>query len=151
VAKLDSVGLLLGAIYNALVAYRGFDSFVRSNSLPRCDFFVSGSPSFIVEYDERQHFTKPRLITLDRVPAGYKLGFEIAFWRRECERIQARDNDPPYRDEQRAWYDVLRDIMPPALGMGGTVRIRDASSALCSIDLQDSRSVEAFGRLVTPA
>jgi hypothetical protein len=28
-----------------------------------------------------------------------------------CEEINAKDNYPPYRDEQRAWYDTLRDFL----------------------------------------
>jgi hypothetical protein len=118
--------------------------------MPRCDFFVPGKPGFVVEFDEQQHFTEPRLITLNLIPDGYELGFDISRWRQECLRVQARDNNPPYRDEQRAWYDILRDLMPPAMGMGGTVRIMDASNAFCSIDLENSEAVEAFRRLVVP-
>ncbi len=53
-------GRVLSEIYNALVPYRGFDSFAVTKRLPPCDFLVSGSPPFLVEFDESQHFTVPR-------------------------------------------------------------------------------------------
>ena len=30
----------------------------------------------------------------------------------KSRRLHARDSNLPYRDEQRAWYDTLRDLVP---------------------------------------
>jgi very-short-patch-repair endonuclease len=41
-----------------------------------------------------------------------------------CDEIDAHDNHPPYRDEQRAFYDSIRDI--EAFRNGWTLlRIKD--------------------------
>jgi hypothetical protein len=55
----------------------------------------------------------------------------------------------PYRDEQGAWYDVLRDIMPPSRDLGPTVRLRDGNHAFCLIDRRDMSAVEAFSQLTS--
>ncbi|MDE2185067.1 MAG: hypothetical protein KGJ78_18795, partial [Alphaproteobacteria bacterium] len=75
----------------------------------RCDFYVPRA-NLIIEYDERQHFTEPRALTLELYPS-LSLGFDIPRWLNACRKIRAHDNDPPYRDEQRAFYDALRDIL----------------------------------------
>ena len=58
-----SLNDVLGPIYHALQNHRGFDNFVRSKKLPRVDFFIPGR-SLIIEFDESQHFTKPRYVAL---------------------------------------------------------------------------------------
>jgi hypothetical protein len=52
-----------------------------------------------------------------------ELGFDKKRWIRLCETIGAKDNDPPYRDEQRAWYDTLRDFLPSIRGLKPTIRL----------------------------
>ncbi|MEM4713768.1 MAG: hypothetical protein QXQ61_04375, partial [Candidatus Bathyarchaeia archaeon] len=91
----------LKEIYEALQNHRGFKEFVKATTLPNCDYFIL-SPGFIVEFDESQHFTLPRKIALEKYPDELELGFNRAKWIALCEKINARDNDPPYRDEQRA-------------------------------------------------
>jgi hypothetical protein len=49
---------------------------VKSRTLRPCDFFVP-NPGFIVEFDESQHFTKPRRIALQNYPEKIELGFVI--------------------------------------------------------------------------
>ena len=66
-----------------------------------CDFWVP-DPGFIVEFDERQHFTIPRKLALSKYPAVQPLGFPQERWIVLCEHHTAKDNDPCYRDEQRA-------------------------------------------------
>ncbi len=51
-----------------------------------------------------------------------------------CEHHGARDNDPPFRDEQRAWYDTLRDLVPTISGIEPTVRLYARDQAWCSLD-----------------
>jgi very-short-patch-repair endonuclease len=63
----------LTEIYEALQNFRGFKEFVKAKSLPQCDFFLP-KYKFIVEFDESQHFTLPRKITLERYPKELELG-----------------------------------------------------------------------------
>jgi hypothetical protein len=89
----------LKRIYTKLREYRGFTNFVRTTTLPNCDLFIP-EPGFIVELDESQHFTEARKIALENYSKSIKLGFDKEKWIKICEKINARDNDPPYRDEQ---------------------------------------------------
>ncbi len=133
----------------ALKAHRGFgvgDS-VRADRLAACDFWVP-DPGFIVEFDESQHFTAPRKLALAGYPAKHPLGFSAECWIALCEHHKARDNDPPYRDEQRAWYDTLRDLVPPLEGLQPTVRIYARDRAWCSLDLEDSDHLRTFSGLL---
>ena len=52
---------------------------------------------------------------------------------KHCDEIRAYDNDPPYRDEQRAWYDTLRDFIPEMKGFLPTVRVFAKDLAWCSL------------------
>jgi hypothetical protein len=70
----------------------------------------------IIEYDERQHFTLPRAISFQHYPSQLRLGFDVQEWNKECDRTHAVDPSPPYRDEQRAFYDSLRDILSSSNG-----------------------------------
>jgi len=64
----------------------------------------------MIEYDERQHFSEARKITLQHYPGSIQLHFSKESWIEACERINAKDNDPFDRDERRAFYDTVRDI-----------------------------------------
>ena len=101
----------LKKIFLELQNYRGHKDFIKAKTLPHCDFFIK-NPGFILEFDESQHFTGQRGLCLRNYPDDLKIGFPKAKWIRLCDEINARDNDPPYRDEQRAWYDSLRDFLP---------------------------------------
>ncbi|MCL0103504.1 hypothetical protein M1O51_02650 [Dehalococcoidia bacterium] len=137
----------LKEIYETLQNHRGFKEFVKAKTLPNCDFFIS-NPGFIVEFDESQHFTLPRKITLEKYPHDLKLGFNREKWIRLCEEINARDNDPPYRDEQRAWYDTLRDFLPVILGLKPTVRLFARDFVWCGLNPEDPRDVEKFMKII---
>jgi hypothetical protein len=121
----------LGQIYSALQRYRQFEQFVRVSKLSRVDFFIS-QRSLIVEFDESQHFTKPRDISLSLYPPIITLS--VKKWRELCRKLDKRDNDPPFRDEQRAWYDTLRDFAPMLLGSGQTIRLYSRDTAWCSLN-----------------
>jgi hypothetical protein len=69
-----------------------------------------------VEYDERQHFTKPRAMALGLYLQDVVVGFDRAEWIAHDNKIAAKDDDPPYRDEQRAFYDSVRDLLVPLNG-----------------------------------
>ena len=55
------IGPVLRDVAGVLERYRGYGigAFVRSNVLAGCDYWVP-DPGFVVEFDESQHFTRPR-------------------------------------------------------------------------------------------
>ena len=133
----------------ALKAFRGLGvgAFVKTNFLAPCDFWVP-DPGFIVEFDESQHFTALRKLALSAYPAEHPLGFSAERWIALCEHHDARDNDPPFRDEQRAWYDTLRDLVPSLEGLQPTVRLYARDQAWCSIDPANGDHLKAFSDLI---
>jgi hypothetical protein len=126
----------LAAIESELKAYRGFIRFVSRRNLPPVDFFVR-SVGLIVEFDEAQHFTKPRAIALERYPATLTLGFSRERWLQLCAELNRHDNSPPYRDEQRAWFDTLSDFAPACLGLQPVVRIYAGAANWCRLDRRE--------------
>lgn len=134
-------------IHSALRNYRGFGSFVRSRKLPRVDFFVP-KDSIIIEFDESQHFTRPREISLGLYPTDGRYGFSVKRWRALCNDLQKRDNDPPFRDEQRAWYDTLRDFAPMVLGKGNTIRLFARDFEWCSLKPNNELDLQRFRRMI---
>jgi hypothetical protein len=109
VPKLDELKEPLASIFQALQAMRGFSNFAGAGRSLRCDFYIP-QERLIVEYDERQHFTLQRAKALGLYPADISLEFDRQEWIKTCNTIKATDPNPPYRDEQRAFYDSLRDI-----------------------------------------
>lgn len=110
VPQQDQLKETLASIFQALQAMRGFSTFAGAGRSLRCDFYIS-SEKLIVEYDERQHFTLQRAKTLELYPQDISLEFDRQEWIKTCNSIKATDPNPPYRDEQRAFYDSLRDIL----------------------------------------
>ena len=133
----------LHRVLSALMTYRGYNDFIRSGQLPPCDFFVP-DPGFLVEFDESQHFTIPRKIALSLYPHDSNIGFSIDRWISLCDRHNAKDDNPPYRDEQRAWYDTLRDLIPSIHGLKPTIRLYAAEMEWCSLDPQNAEDVKTF-------
>ena len=125
----------LERVVAAIEAHRGHRvcNFVRASHLAPCDFWVP-DPGFVLEFDESQHFTAPRRAALSVYAADLPLGFSSARWMDLCERHDATDNDPPYRDEQRAWYDTLRDLVPMLHGYAPTVRLYASDWVWCALD-----------------
>lgn len=140
-------------IFNALQAHRGYSAFITPGFELKCDF-VLPNERLIIEYDERQHFTEPRAISLDQYPPGLQVGFDIEVWASECQRVQAVDPLPPHRDEQRAFYDSLRDILATENGYT-VVRFRDgdhdwtATTAGKILDDFVSRSSSRTGKVMS--
>lgn len=93
----------------ALSTYRGDKGFAKKNVSLRCDF-VCENQKIIIEYDERQHFSEARRISLE---AYKEIGvlFDRDLWIKACKDISAKDNSPINRDEIRAYYDSTRDIV----------------------------------------
>jgi hypothetical protein len=128
----------LDLIRNALGEWRGHRNFIKSARVPPCDFYIS-NPPFILEFDENQHFSPARLITLQLYPKTMPLGFSLSRWLDLCREIGAQDNEPIDRDERRAWYDVLRDFVPMVYGFRPTVRLYAGAYQWCSFDAANAR------------
>lgn len=103
-------------IYDKLKEMRNYSGFSNPGYKLACDFFIP-SKNLIIEYDERQHFTEQRAESLAHYPPNQNLSFNKDKWREACKNIKATDNDPLYRDEQRAFYDSVRDILAARNGI----------------------------------
>lgn len=136
----------LSPIFTALQQHRGHSGFVKTGHL-NVDFFLP-VPGFIVEFDESQHFTTPRDIALRHYPAYLNLGFSRERWMDLCGETNAHDEDPPYRDEQRAWYDTLRDFMPLIMGFQTTRRLYSKDLQWCSLNPDKKEDVEKFRNIL---
>lgn len=134
----------LAKIVDALASHRNYQDFYSPGKSLSVDYFIP-SIRLIVEYDERQHFTIPRSIALRNYPEGLGLIFDTYRWIQECEAIRAINSTPYYRDEQRAFYDSVRDIL--AIGNGMTiVRIKEGD-----FDWTDSEAKAQFNNLLSQA
>ncbi len=96
-------------IVNALSEYRNHIGFQKSHYQLLCDI-VLDVHKIIIEYDEYQHFSEARKITLRNYPENIQLNFSKEKWIEACVKINAKDNSPIDRDERRAYYDAVRDI-----------------------------------------
>lgn len=91
--------------------------------------------TFILEFDETQHFNHYRRTTLERYPAGAATRFDHLAWIGRCDakrRLRGGrwgEPKPPLftgengRHRQRAFRDALADLLPPLHGLGPTLRI----------------------------
>lgn len=95
-------------LYKWLSEYRGDKAFAKRNVHLRCDF-VCESEKLIIEYDERQHFSEARKVSLLSYP-DISVFFDRQLWIQACNDINAKDRQPVNRDEVRAYYDSVRDI-----------------------------------------
>jgi hypothetical protein len=123
---------LLEQIYLAFGADLDLLDSARSNRLP--GDFIHAETGTLIEIDESQHFTTPRLMTLDLYPPDLPLGFDVDHYRDLCHRWRsesdgyrrtkvARGFGVGGRQKQRAYYDALRDITTPAMGYPPLIRI----------------------------
>lgn len=133
----------LFTIYYELIAYRNNHSFIKTNKMPKVDFFIVGNNQ-IVEFDESQHFTEARKISLKNYPEDLPLGFDKEKWISLCNKYNSKDHSPIYRDEQRAWYDTLRDFAPGILGLKPTIRIHASDEEWCKLELKNKSDEKKF-------
>jgi hypothetical protein len=96
-----------------------------------------GQPPRIVEFDETQHFNQYRAATLRRYPRTVTVAFPKQAWierslaKRRLEGAGFGRPRPPLfpgeggRHRQRAFRDVLADIVPLSHGWLPTLRIAD--------------------------
>ena len=137
----------LAHIFELLQKHRDHKSFVRAKKLPNVDFFVP-SPGFILEFDESQHFSKPREIALSNYPDRLQVGFNKSKWEFLCGKLHTKDNDPPYRDEQRAWYDTLRDFAPSILNLKPTIRLFARDYVWCDLNVNLTNDLNKFKNIL---
>ncbi len=140
-------GKVLAKIYKALQEYRGYNNFVKANKLPNVDFYIPNH-GVIIEFDESQHFSNPRKIALENYPNAFQLGFDRNKWIDLCGLLNKKDNDPPYRDEQRAWYDTLRDFAPSNLNLKPTIRLFAQDFIWCSLDPKNKKDIAVFKEIL---
>ena len=108
------------------------------------------TPQFncFIEIDERQHFSAVRL---ERVQASRRspkeANYPAYFWENALKRLiekPAFDRSPPHRDEQRAYLDLARELIPPYYGLNPTIRIDQYS--LVKSGLDEATLVDSFAR-----
>jgi len=141
------IGAALQRICVGLGDLRGHRDFIKSALMPPCDFNIS-SPPFILEFDESQHFSRPRLLTLSLYPENVKLGYPLHRWQDLCREIDAGDDEPVDRDERRAWYDTLRDLVPALHGFEPTVRLYANEYVWCALDGASTRDRQMFNSML---
>ncbi len=142
-----TIGDALRRIFDALGALRGYRDFVKSAVVPPCDYVIF-NPPFILEFDENQHFTRPRLTSLSFYPPELKTGFPISHWQELCRSINAVDDEPIDRDERRAWYDTLRDLVPTLHGFRPTVRLHANEYHWCALNSALAKDRETFAKFL---
>ena len=96
-------------IVKALIKYRNQKTFLKPNYPLACDIVID-QYKIIIEYDENQHFSQARKLTLENYPENVRVYFSKDYWIEQCNKINAKDNHPVDRDEKRAYYDAVRDI-----------------------------------------
>lgn len=116
--------------------HRRLDAIVTMAGVPR-----------VVEFDENQHFTAPRLQTLAHYGEGATVAFDVGYWRGGCVARAGKEPGggfaapkPPLfpgtggRHRQRAFRDFLADMIPAQYGRLPTVRfeIVEVTRALSS-------------------
>jgi hypothetical protein len=95
-----------------------------------------GAPR-ILEVDEKQHFNRYRALTLRHYPRDARVAFPIARWIEQSDMKARLEGGgfgkprPPLfpaeygRHAQRAFRDMLADLLPPEHGWKPTLRIGD--------------------------
>ena len=94
----------------------------------------------ILEFDELQHFTAFRSITLKHYPVDTPLGFDIKSYQSWCKKYAEtalkkgasgyRRPKPEFpfnngRAAQRALFDAFRDLLAPRHGLQATIRVSE--------------------------
>ena len=109
----------------------------------------------IVEFDERQHFTGARLMTL-RYYNGIDSGFDVSAWAERCAALEGREPKggfarpkPPLfpgdggRHRQRAFRDFLADALPIQYGWLPTRRFQDRELIAIEREIEPAKSLAA--------
>jgi len=106
----ENVHTDLTQIHLQLEKHRG-KSIETNKKLAACDIFIP-EENRLIELDEIRHFTALRAVALGHYPKHLKTAYDREEYILFCKQVDAKDHDPPNRDEQRAWYDTVRDFIP---------------------------------------
>jgi hypothetical protein len=98
--------------------------------------YPDGTQQFL-EVDERQHFNPWRALTLDHYPIDTPLGFPREVWKERALSTPPRSGggwarpkpplfpEPGGRHQQRAFRDMVADLLPSQYGFRPTLRVSD--------------------------
>lgn len=101
------------------------------------DAYFGGKHNFLFEFDEYQHFSSYRKLSLDLYPKNLKLNFDVDEWKNLCllnslkadrYRFSKQTKDFNFnggRTAQRAYLDCFRDILPEVNGLNPTLRLNE--------------------------
>ena len=104
------------------------------------DAYFPAPYNFIFEFDELQHFTAFRQVTLGDYPEDLALGFDRQSYLQLCgkhqemaiqkgtDRFRRKTADFPFpngRAAQRAFFDTFRDWLPRLHGLKPTLRLAE--------------------------
>lgn len=81
-------------------------------------------------------------------PKKLRIGFDKDKWIERCKSLNRKDNDPPFRDEQRAWYDTLRDFLPTMKPLKPTKRIYWGDHIWCNLNPDNQSDIDDFKRII---
>ncbi|MEQ4567215.1 hypothetical protein [Paenarthrobacter sp. CAP02] len=130
-------GPLFDTVLEMAQALDGYLDVMRSpKRTKRADFDLIHEPTGIhIEVDEEQHFSTHRLKMLDFYWPDIDYGFDPEEYRALCRlhgpRMDrtgwaAKDTvnfGPRSRAKQRAFYDAMKDLVLPAMGMPHVIRV----------------------------
>jgi hypothetical protein len=124
----------LRALQRVFVELHGSEDLLRAKTRGGMDAdFLLGN--WVVEYDERSHFTRARLATFVHYPRGTTLGYDTGEYSRLIEVHYARGErgfahkkaaefpGPGGRMRQRAYFDAFRDLAAPTLQSHPVLRV----------------------------
>jgi hypothetical protein len=136
----------LKKIYDHLTRVAGTDILGKNRkSLHQSDYYVKPL-KMLVETDEDQHFTSPRLSSLRLYPRTLEMSYDRKEYMKRCKKLNRHDINPPHRDPQRAWYDTLRDYMhliDPEVKVP-TLRIITGQMKWCELDPKKASDRKIF-------
>lgn len=126
----------------------------RTKSL-NCDAYFGGQSNFMFEFDEFQHFSSARQLTIEHYPDNLKLNFSSSQWKQTCSTNKAKADKYRHnkttvdfafaggRTFQRAYLDCFRDLLPTLHGLRPTLRINEFEVAdIYSSDNEACKKVE---------
>ena len=139
----------LNKIYKALQNHCKTKHFVKVKNLCESDLYIP-SKKILIETDESQHFTEARLVALNNYPKGFAFSYNVNAYKQMCKKIKSKDRDPKYRDEQRAWYDSIRDFLPKICPtkVKKVIRIPLGEYKWCELNHKKEEDVAKFKKLL---
>jgi hypothetical protein len=110
-----------------------------------------------VEYDEVQHFTSARAVTLEHYPGRADLAFDpkeyaatVTRWRTQGDRGFAHKEAAEFagrggRQRQRAYFDAFRDLAAAHFGNGPMLRVAAPANDYGAAAARLANMIEAAG------